>query len=74
MLRDNTNIYVDNYSEWKDAIYQSRARLTNNGYPEYLYRSIMIDARDYLHTFCQGSVLLRELAHAWQDQYLGYNY
>ena len=75
-LRDNTNIYVEKDSVWGGATYHpSSVWLTNNGYPAYWAKSIMLDTENYLDwTWCQPAMLLHMLARSWHDQYLGYDY
>ena len=75
-LRDNTNLYVEKDSEWPGAVYHpSSVWLTDNGYPAYWEKSILLEAESYLtEKDCQPAVLLHELAHSWHHQMMDNNY
>ena len=74
-LRDTTPIYVEKDSDWSMTYHYSSDWLTNNGYPAYWEKSVMLDARNFLDwTWCQPAMLLHVLAYSWLDQYLGYDY
>ena len=76
-LRDNTTIYVEQFTNWPGAVYHpSSDWLTNNGYPAYWAKSVMLEAEPYLSSDsdCQPATLLHELAHSYHHQHLGYDY
>ena len=77
-LRDNTNIYVEvNNLDFPGAVYHPNGVwLTDNGYPAYWEKALMIgNPYNYLSwTECQPAMILHELSHSWNDQYLGYSY
>lgn len=79
-LKKNVKIFIEDKAKnpkWDAVYHPSPVWLKNNGFPEYLEKSIQVAGQAYLENTKPGgipTILLHELSHAWHHQKLGYDY